>query len=232
MAGYDQHILDPWLNPKIVNNFDEVDKYKGIAGEMYINKDLEKFGQQEQSKIFNGQAGSTMFANAAKTEGARQIAGAKASQRLGAGAMARAGANPSSAGATLMYDRMLKDTTNKINDRTADQVVGGLPNYLNQAATWANAGNVGRGQQLAAGQAYQNMFTNAVKMRQSNETFTKKKSLWDKIKEGVSFAGDLVGLAAGIGGLGSMMGGKGGGAVSGGGAGGWVDPNQSYNWTG
>lgn len=185
MPGYDQHILDPWLNPKIVDNFKNVD-------DMTINTGLEKFGLGEQQKIFGGQIGSTMLAGAARTQGARDIAGLKASQRLGSAALSRSGGNASSAGVNLLYDRMLKNETGRVNDRTADQVVGGLPGYLNAAAGWGEAGNRGRMQKMAA-------FEGAAKLRQSNQTFIKKKSFWDKFKEGVAVAGNIVGIASGIG---------------------------------
>lgn len=198
MGGYNQHILDPWLNPKIVDNFNEVDKYKDLAGQTFINKGLEKFGQDEQSKVFNGKIGSTMLAGAARNQGARDIQALKASQRLGSAALSRGGNNAASAGVNLMYDRMLKNETGRVNDRTADQVVGGLPGYLNAAAGWAEAGNRGRAQQMGLGQAYQGMFSNAVQMRQANQTFEKKKSFWDKFKEGVGVASSIAGIAGSL----------------------------------
>lgn len=216
-AKYAQHILDPWLNPKIVDNFNEVDKYKDLAGQTFINKDLEKFGQDEQSKIFNGKIGSTMLAGAARNQGARDIQGLKASQRLGSAALSRGGNNAASAGVNLMYDRMLKNETGRVNDRTADHVVGGLPGYMNAAAGWAEAGNRGRAQQMGLGQAYQGMFGNAVQMRQSNQTFEKKKSFWDKLKEGIGVAGQIVGIGGSLmsGGLGGLIGGGSPGGSSG-----------------
>ena len=194
-AKYAQHVLDGWLDPKLTANFDEVAKYKDLAGQTFINEDLAKFGQGEQSKIFNGQIGSTMLAGAARNQGARDIQRLKASQRLGSAAMSRGGNNAASAGVNLMYDRMLKNETGRVNDRTADQVVGGLPGYMNAAAGWAEAGNRGRAQQMQLGSAYQNMFGNAVQMRQSNQTFEKKKSFWDKFKEGLGVAGQIAGIA-------------------------------------
>lgn len=210
-SKYAQHILDPWLNPKIVANFDEVEKYRNLGDNLYINKDLADFGKSEQKKITGGQYGSTMLAKAAKAAGANDIAGLKSSQRLGAAALNRSSGN---ANASLMYDRMLGNSINEINDRTAMQSVGSLPGYVNQAADWADAENEGLRQKLGFGQAYQNMFSNAVNMRMQNQTFEKKKSLWDKIKEGVGFAGNLVGIASGIGAPFSMN--SGGGTASGG----------------
>jgi hypothetical protein len=122
----------------------------------------------------------------------------KASQRLGSAALSRGGNNAASAGVNLMYDRMLKNETGRVNDRTADQVVGGLPGYLNAAAGWAEAGNRGRAQQMGLGQAYQGMFSNAVQMRQANQTFEKKKSFWDKFKEGVGVASSIAGIAGSL----------------------------------
>jgi len=214
MGGYNQHILDPWLSPKIVENFDEVAKYKDLAGQTFINKDLEKFGQDEQSKIFNGKIGSTMLAGAARNQGARDIQAMKASQRLGSAALSRGGNNAQSAGVNLLYDRMLKNETGRVNDRTADQVVGGLPGYLNSASGWAEAGNRGRAQQMGLGQAYQQMFSNAVQQRMSNQTFEKKKSLWDKIKEGVGVASQIAGIAGTLF-TGIPMGPRGGGSPGG-----------------
>jgi hypothetical protein len=140
----------------------------------------------------------------------------KASQRLGSAALSRGGNNAASAGVNLMYDRMLKNETGRVNDRTADQVVGGLPGYMNAAAGWAEAGNRGRAQQMGLGQAYQGMFSNAVQMRQSNQTFEKKKSFWDKLKEGIGVVGNIVGIASGLGAPFSMN--SGGGTVAGAGA--------------
>lgn len=207
-SKYSHHILDSWLNPKIVANFDEVDKYKGIADQIDINTGLSNFGRQQQEKIFSGNIGSTLLAGAARTQGARDIQGLKASQRLGAGALARSGGGPSGAGMTFLYDRMLKNETGRVNDRTADQIVGNLGSYIDKTAGWADQANQDRFKKLQAGGAYQNMFSNAVRMRQSNQTFEKKKSLWDKIKEGVGLAGDLFGLATGIGSLGGIFGGN------------------------
>jgi hypothetical protein len=216
-AKYAQHVLDGWLDPKLTANFDEVAKYKDLAGKTFINEDLAKFGQGEQSKIFNGQIGSTMLAGAARNQGARDIQSLKASQRLGSAAMSRGGNNAASAGVNLMYDRMLKNETGRVNDRTADQVVSGLPGYTNAAAGWAEAGNHGRATQMQMGSAYQNMFGNAVQMRQSNQTFEKKKSFWDKFKEGLGVAGQIAGIAGtlmtGIP-MSGMGGGKGGGGGS------------------
>jgi len=195
-SKYEQHILDGWLNPKIVANFDEVEKYRTMGDNLYVNKDLANFGKSEQAKITGGQYGSTMLAKAAKAQGANDIAGLKSSQRLGAAAMNRSSGNQN---ASLMYDRMLGNSINEINDRTAMQSVGSLPGYINQTADWADAENKGLREKLGFGQAYQNMFANAVNQRMSNQTFEKKKSLWDKIKEGVGFAGNLVGIASGIG---------------------------------
>jgi len=210
-SKYNHYVMDSWLDPKLTANFDEVDKYKDLAGKTFINEDLAKFGQGEQSKIFNGQIGSTMLAGAARNQGARDIQGLKASQRLGSAAMSRGGNNAASAGVNLMYDRMLKNETGRVNDRTADQVVGGLPGYTNAAAGWAEAGNRGRAQQMQMGGAYQNMFGNAVQMRQSNQTFEKKKSFWDKFKEGVGVASQIAGIAGTLM-TGIPMGGMGGGA--------------------
>lgn len=228
MGGYSQHILDPYLNPLIVNNFDEIDKYKDLAGQTYINEPLAKFGQQEQQKVFDGKIGSTMLAGAAKQSGARDIASLKASQRLGSGAMARMPGNASGAGVNLLYDRMLQQNINKVNDRTSDQIVGGLPGYVNSAAGWANAGNQGRATKMAMEQGYQGMFNANVQNRLKNETFDKKKSFWDKLKEGIGVAGNIVGIVSGIGAPFSMN--SGGGNVNA--PGGWVDPNQDMNWTG
>lgn len=211
-AKYDQHILDPYLNPLIVNNFDEINKYKDLAGQTYINEPLAKFGQQEQQKVFDGKIGSTMLAGAAKQSGARDIASLKASQRLGSQAMARMPGNASGAGVNLLYDRMLQQNINKVNDRTSDQIVGGLPSYVNSAAGWANAGNQGRATKMAMEQGYQGMFNANVQNRLKNETFDKKKSFWDKLKEGIGVAGQVVGLVSGVGSIFS-----GGAAGSGGG---------------
>lgn len=208
-SKYSHHILDSWLNPKIVDNFAEVDKYKGIADQIDINTGLSDFGRGQQQKIFDGNIGSTLLAGAARTQGARDIAGLKASQRLGSSVLARSGSGASATGMNFLYDRMLKNETGRVNDRTADMVVGNLGNYVNQTQSWADQANQDRMKKLQAGAAYQNMFTNAVKLRQSNQTFEKKKSWWDKLKEGVGFAGDLLGLATGIGSLGGMFGGSG-----------------------
>jgi len=211
-SKYNQNILDSWLNPKIVANFDEVEKYRTMGNDLYVNKDLADFGKSEQKKITGGQYGSTMLAKAAKAQGANDIAGLKSSQRLGAAAMNRSSGNQN---ASLMYDRMLGNSINEINDRTAMQSVGSLPGYVNQTADWADAENKGLREKLGFGQAYQNMFSNAVNQRMQNQTFEKKKSLWDKIKEGVGFAGNLVGIASGIGAPFSMN--SGGGTVKPGG---------------
>lgn len=212
-SKYNQHILDPWLNPKIVANFDEIEKYKNLGDQVWINEPLAKFGQSEQQKIFDGKIGSTMLAGAARTQGARDIAATKANQRLGSAAMSRRGGNASSAAINTIYDRMLQDQTNRVNDRTAGIVAGGLPEYTNAAAGWAEAGNRGLREKLGYGQAYQQMFSNAVQQRMSNQTFEKKKSLWDKIKEGVGVAGNIMGIASGIGSV-FPMGGGGGGNVT------------------
>jgi hypothetical protein len=212
-SKYEQHILDGWLNPKIVTNFDEVEKYRTMGDNLYVNKDLADFGKSEQKKITGGQYGSTMLAKAAKAQGANDIAGLKSSQRLGAAALNRSSGN---ANASLMYDRMLGNSINEINDRTAMQSVQSLPGYVNQTADWADAENKGLREKLGFGQAYQGMFANAVNQRMSNQTFEKKKSLWDKIKEGVGFAGNLVGIASGIGAPFSMN--SGGGAAASGGS--------------
>lgn len=211
-SKYAEHILDSWLDPKLTANFDEVEKYRNLGDNLYVNKDLADFGKSEQSKITGGQYGSTMLAKAAKAQGANDIASLKANQRLGAAAMNRSSGNQN---ASLLYDRMLGDSINQVNDRTAMQTVGSLPGYVNQAADWADAENKGLREKVAFGQNYQNMFANAVNMRMGNRTFEKKKSLWDKIKEGVGFAGNLVGIASGIGASFSMN--SGGGNVSGGG---------------
>lgn len=200
-SKFEHHILDEFLNPKIVDNFKNVD-------DMTINTGLEKFGMGEQQKIFGGQIGSTMLAGAARTQGARDIAGLKASQRLGSAALSRGGNNASSAGVNLLYDRMLKNEIGRVNDRTADQVVGGLPGYLNAAAGWGEAGNRGRMQKMAA-------LSEATRLRQSNQTFIKKKSFWDKFKEGVGVASQIAGIAGSL-----FTGMPGGGSGSGGNPGG------------
>lgn len=195
-SAYSHHVLDSWLDPKLTENFKNVD-------DMTINTGLEKFGMGEQQKIFGGQIGSTMLAGAARTQGARDIQGLKASQRLGSAALSRSGGNASSAGVNLLYDRMLKNEQGRVNDRTADQVVGGLPGYLNAAAGWGEAGNRGRMQKMAA-------FGEATRLRQSNQTFVKKKSFWDKFKEGVGVASQIAGIAGSLF-TGMPMGGGGGG---------------------
>lgn len=212
-SKYAQHILDPWLNPKIVQNFDDIAKYKNLSDEVWTNKGLADFGQREQEKIFGGKIGSTLLANTARTQGARDIAGLKASQRLGSAAMSRRGGDASSGAMNFLYDRMLKRESDRVNDRTAGMVTQGLPGYLSQSAEWAESGNKALAQKMGLGQAYQGMFSNAVQQRMSNQTFEKKKSLWDKIKEGVGFAGNLVGIASGIGAPFSMN--SGGGQVAG-----------------
>ena len=212
-SAYNHHVLDGWLDPKLTANFDEVEKYRTMGDNLYVNKDLADFGKSEQKKITGGQYGSTMMAKAAKAQGANDIAGLKSSQRLGAAAMNRSSGN---ANASLLYDRMLGNSVNEINDRTAMQSVGSLPGYVNQTAEWADAENKGLREKLGFGQAYQGMFANAVNQRMGNQTFEKKKSLWDKIKEGVGFAGNLVGIASGIGAPFSMN--SGGGAAASGGS--------------
>lgn len=210
-SKYEHHILDPFLNDKIVANFDEIAKYKNLGDQVYSNDDLAKFGQSEQQKIFDGNYGSTMIANAARNSGARDIKALKENGTIGAGAIARSGRNPASAGATFMYDRLMQDQVNRVNDRTAAITSESLPGYVNQSAEWADAGNKALQQKLGFGQAYQGMLSNAIQQRMSNQTFEKKKSLWDKIKEGVGFAGNLVGIASGIGAPFSMN--SGGGQV-------------------
>lgn len=209
MAGYDQHILDPWLNPKIVANFDEIEKYKTITDSYKINEPLEQFGYGEIGKIASGNVGGTMLAGAARTQGARNIRAAKESQGLGAAAMARTGNNPGSAAATTIYDRMLQKQVNDTNNQTTAQIVGNLPAYTNAAAGWADQGNRDRDRKMQGQNAYQAAFSNAVGMRQQNQQFTKQKTFWDKFKEGVGVVGNIVGIASGIGApFGMMSGGQ------------------------
>lgn len=206
---YDQHILDPWLNPKIVANFDEVEKYKGLTDSYKINEPLEQFGYGEIGKIAGGNVGGTMLAGAARTQGARNIRAAKESQGLGAAAMARSGSSPGSGAATTIYDRMLQKQTNDINNQTTSQIVGNLPGYMDAAAGWADQGNRDRDRKMQGMNNYQSAFSNAVSMRQQNQQFVKKKSFWDKFKEGIGVVGNIVGIASGIGApLGMFSGGQ------------------------
>jgi len=207
---YSPHILDPTINQW---SYDLATKepayFQGLADKVYDNKALADLGQNELGAIGAGRAGDTMYAKMLRNQATRNNATLKNSMRLGAGAMAR-GAQGSNA--STIYQRMLANVQTNSMDQYADQLAQNMPSYVSQAGNWAQAGNQALEQQAQ----YRNMGNQALaagaQMRQSNMVFEKKKSLWDKIKEGVSFAGQIAGLATGFSGL-MPKGASSGGAV-------------------
>ena len=210
-SKYSQHILDPQINQWSYDLATKgADYFNGLADKTYINNDLAGLGQGELSAIKAGRTGDTMYAKMLRNAATRGNETLKNSMRLGAGAMAR-GATGSNA--SSIYQRMLANAQSNSMDNYADQLAQNMPSYVNQAGDWAEAANRGYAQQANFKQMGNQALQAGAQMRQSNMVFEKKKSLWDKIKEGVSVAGQIAGIATGFGGLTGMIP-KGGGGPS------------------
>ena len=202
-SAYNTYILDPTLQQW---SYDlatkEPEYFRGLADKVYINQPLAELGQRELGAINAGKVGDTMYARMLRSQATRNNETLKNSMRLGAGAMAR-GATGSNA--STIYQRMLMKAQQESMDRVGDQLAENLPGYVGQAGNWAEAANRGYAQQAQ----FRNMGNQALaagaQMRRQNMVFEKKKSLWDKIKEGVGFAGQIAGLATGLGGLGGLI---------------------------
>lgn len=202
-SKYNTHILDPQINQW---SYDlatkEPEYFKGLADKTYINQPLAELGQKEIGAINAGRTGDTMYAKMFRNQATRSNETLKNSMRLGAGAMARGGQGSN---ASTIYQRMLANAQTNSMDNYADQLAQNMPSYVNQAGNWAEAANRGYAQQAQFRQMGNQALQAGAQMRQSNMVFEKKKSLWDKIKEGVSVAGQIAGIATGLGGLTSLI---------------------------
>lgn len=200
---YDIHILDEWLNSQLVKAGQEYpDLYKGLANQVYVNTPLAKIGQSELAKIGSGDYGSTMYAGAIRNEAARNLQNLKYSFGPAAATAGMSGKN-----ADNIYTRLLAKRAGEVQDRAADQLEQGLPNYVSSAGNWAEAENRGLAQKGNFYNAAENSLMDTLRMRQSNTTFTQRKTLWDKVKTGLQIGGGIA--------LGALTGGW-TGALSGG----------------
>jgi hypothetical protein len=198
MAGYSPHILDDYIHERSMSMIGDVDR------NFYMNQPLADIGRGELERIRGGNYGSTLLGGAIRQQGARDMAALRRNQRLGASAMIRAGANPMSNAASILYDRMAQERANELQDRYADMLSKAMPGYIGQAGGWAEATN----RNLAQKQA---LLTNLLRLRQSNMRFEKKKSFWDKLGGALGVIGNIAGGFFGIPGIGNIFGGGGGG---------------------
>lgn len=210
-SKYSPHILDPYINTWAYDLATKYpDYYRDLASKVYFNAPLAKLGQGELEKIGKGDYGSTLYAGALRNEAARGLQNLKYSYAPGVTATGYGGKNSDS-----IYARLLARQAENLQNSYADRLERGLPDYVNQAGGWAEAENRGLAQQGNYYQAAQNALLQGSQLRQSNMTFEKKKSFWEKLQPFVQIAGGitlgaLTGGAGGalLGGLSSLSGGR------------------------
>jgi hypothetical protein len=213
-SAYNPHILDDQVHKWSMDMAGEAPWFKEQADKVFINKPLGDLGQKELGAYSEGRIGDTLLARTANQRALRTNRTLKNSQRLGAAAMERGGVGSNSG---LIYQRLLAKQMQESEDRAGDQVMEGLPSWINAAGQWAEAPNRGLAQQAALRSGYGSTLMNAARLRQSNMQFDKKKSFWSKLgtvaKVGAGIAGAFFnpgGAAAGF-----LKGQGGAGATSG-----------------
>jgi hypothetical protein len=216
-SAYNMHILDDQIHKWSMDLAEnEAPAFKEMADQVYINKPLGDLGQKELASYSEGRIGDTLLARTANQRALRSNRTLKASSRLGSQAMARGAVGSNS---DTIFSRLYAKQMQENEDKAADQVMEGLPNWISQAGNWAEAPNRGLAQKAQLRSQYSDTLMNAARLRQSNTQFEKKQSFWGKLanvaKVGAGIAGAFFNPAAGItSGLSGLIGG-GGGAIGG-----------------